>query len=81
MVQSRILKDLLGGDLDELLEQLDPLAQLATQTHLGDHPQLHLVEPAQEQVQVGRGPPEALPSKRVVEQLVLGGGGGGGKYQ
>lgn len=58
-------------DLDELLEELHSLAELRAQTHLGHHPQLHLVEPAQEQVQVGRGPAEVLPAERVVQQLVL----------
>lgn len=62
-------------DLDELLEELHSLAELRAQTHLGHHPQLHLVEPAQEQVQVGRGPAEVLPAERVVQQLVLGGEG------
>jgi hypothetical protein len=35
----------LSSDLDELLEQLNPFAELTTQTHLRHHPQLHLVEP------------------------------------
>lgn len=65
-------------DLDELLEELHSLAELRAQTHLGHHPQLHLVEPAQEQVQVGRRPAEVLPPERVVQQLVLKDGGGGG---
>ena len=65
----------LCSDLDELLEELDSLAELPAEADLSDHPQLDLVEPAQEQVQVGRGSPEALPAKRVVEQLMLGRGG------
>lgn len=63
---------LLCGYLDELLEELHSLTELAAQADLGDHPQLHLVEPAQEQVQVGRGSPEVLPAERVIQQLVLG---------
>ena len=35
----------LSSDLDELLEQLNPFAELTTQTHLCHNPQLHLVEP------------------------------------
>lgn len=58
--------------LDELFEELYSLAELSTEADLGDHPQLNLVEPPQEQVQVGSGPSEALAAKRVVEQLVLG---------
>lgn len=57
--------------LDELLEQLDSLAELTAEADLGDHPQLHLVEPPQEQVQVRRRPPEVLTAKRVVQQLML----------
>ncbi|TNN78190.1 hypothetical protein EYF80_011695 [Liparis tanakae] len=57
--------------LDELLEELDSLAELRAEAHLGDHPQLDVVEPPQKQVQISRGPPEALPAKRVVEQLML----------
>lgn len=65
----------LCGYLDELLEELDPLAELSAETDLSDHPQLNLVEPPQKQVQIGRGSPKALPAKRVVEQLMLGRGG------
>ena len=63
--------DSLSGDLDELLEELHPLVERGAQTHLGDHPQLGLVEAAQEQVQVGRGLLEAMLPERVVDQLVL----------
>lgn len=62
----------LCGYLDELLEELHSLTELAAQADLGDHPQLDLVEPAQKQVQVGRGSPEVLPAERVIQQLVLG---------
>lgn len=62
----------LCGYLDELLEELDSLTQLSAEADLSDHPQLNLVEPPQEQVQVSRGPSEALAAKRVVEQLMLG---------
>lgn len=65
----------LSSYLDELLEELDSLAELSAEADLSDHPQLNLVEPPQKQVQIGRGSPEALPAKRVIEQLVLGGGG------
>lgn len=58
--------------LDELLEELYSLAELSTEADLSDHPQLNLVEPPQEQVQVSSGPSGALAAKRVVEQLVLG---------
>lgn len=58
--------------LDKLLEELHSLTELAAQADLGDHPQLNLVEPVQKQVQVGRGSPEVLPAKSVVQQLVLG---------
>lgn len=58
--------------LDKLLQELDSLAELSTEADLSDHPQLNLVEPSQEQVQVSRGPPKALTAKRVVEQLMLG---------
>lgn len=68
--------DSLRSYLDELLEELDPLAELTTQADLGDHPQLDLVEPAQKKVQVGRGSPEVLPAEGVVEELVLVRGGG-----
>ena len=61
----------LSGDLDELLEELHPLVERGAQTHLGDHPKLGLVEPPQEQVQVGRGLLEALLPERVVNQLML----------
>lgn len=57
--------------LDELLEELDSLAELWAEAHLGDHPQLNVVEPPQKQVQISRCSPEALPAKRVVEQLML----------
>lgn len=58
--------------LDELLEELHSLTELAAQADLGDHPQLNLVEPVQKQVQIGRGSPEVLPAESVVQQLVLG---------
>ncbi len=57
--------------LDELLEELDSFAELSAEADLSDHPQLNLVEPAQEQVQIGRGSLKAVPAKRVVEQLML----------
>ncbi len=68
----------LSSYLDELLEELDSLAELSAEADLGDHPQLNLVEPPQKQVQIGRGSPEALPPERVVEQLMLGERRGGG---
>lgn len=58
--------------LDELLEELDSLTELPAEADLGDHPQLNLVEPAQKQVQVGRGSPKVLPTKCVVQKLMLG---------
>lgn len=58
--------------LDELLEELHSLTELAAQADLGDHPQLNLVEPVQKQVQIGRGSPEVLPAESVVQQLMLG---------
>lgn len=61
--------------LNELLEELDSLAELPAEADLSHHPQLNLVEPAQEQVQIGCGSPKALPAKRVVEQLMLWRGG------
>lgn len=61
--------------LDELLEELDSLTELSAEADLGDHPQLNLVEPAQKQVQIGRGSPKVLPAKRVVQKLMLGRGG------
>lgn len=68
--------DSLRGYLDELLEELDSLTELSAEADLSDHPQLDLVEPAQEQVQIGCGSPKVLPAKRVVQQLMLGRGGG-----
>lgn len=61
----------LCGYLDELLEELDSLTELSAEADLIDHPQLDLVEPAQEQVQIGCGSPKVLPAKRVVQQLML----------
>lgn len=60
--------------LDELLEELDSLTELPAEADLGDHPQLNLVEPAQKQVQIGRGSPKVLPAKRVIQKLMLGRG-------
>lgn len=38
-------------DLDELFDELDPLAEQRTQQHLGHHPQLDLVAALQQQLQ------------------------------
>lgn len=73
--------DSLRGYLDELLEELDSLTELSAEADLSDHPQLDLVEPAQEQVQIGCGSPKVLPAKRVVQQLMLGRGGGGETFR
>lgn len=62
---------LLGGNFDEFLEELHAFAELGAQTHLCDHPQLDLVKPAQEQVQVHRGFLNVLPPKGVIDELKL----------
>lgn len=62
---------LLGGNLDELLEKLHPLAELRTQTHLCDYPKLDFIEPPQEQVQVHGGFLDILPPKCVVDKFKL----------
>lgn len=62
---------LLGGNFDEFLEELHALAELRAQTHLCDHPELDLVKPAQEQVQVHRGFLNVLPPKGVIDELKL----------
>lgn len=61
----------LGGDLEELLEELHPLAELRAQTHLRDHPELDFVKPPEEQVQVHRGLFQALPPEGVVDEFEL----------
>lgn len=63
--------DLLGSDLEELLEELHPLAELRAQTHLRDHPELDLVKPPEEQVQVDRGLLQVLPPERVIDEFEL----------
>lgn len=63
--------NLLCSYLDELLEQLHSLAQLSAEAHLSDHPQLDLVEPPKEKVQVGSCPSKAVSAKCVVEELML----------
>lgn len=68
---SKDIRDSLRCDLDELLEQLDTFAERGTQTNLCDHPQLHLIKPPQEQIQISRGLLEMLTAKRVVDQLML----------
>lgn len=62
---------LLGGNFDELLEKLHTFAELRAQTHLCDHPELGLVKPAQEQVQVHRGLLNVLPPKGVIDEFQL----------
>lgn len=64
---------LLGGDFDELLEKLHTFAELGAQAHLGDHPELGLVKPAQEQVQVHRGLLNVLPPEGVIDEFQLAG--------
>ena len=63
--------NLLGGNLDELLEKLHPLAELRTQTNLCDHPKLNFIEPPQEQIQVHGGFPDIFPPKCVVDEFKL----------
>lgn len=62
---------LLGSDLEELLEELHPLAELRAQTHFCDHPELDFVEPPEEQVQVHRGLFQVLPPEGVVDEFEL----------
>lgn len=61
----------LSGNLDELLEKLHSFVELRTQTHLCDHPELDLIEPPQEQIQIHSGFLEVLPPKCVVDELKL----------
>lgn len=61
----------LSCNLDELPEELHPLAQLGTHTHLCDNPKLNFIEPSQEQIQVHGGFLEILPPKRVIDEFKL----------
>lgn len=63
--------DLLRSDLEELLEELHPLAELRAQTHLRDHPELDFVKPPEEQVQVDRGLFQVLPPEQVIDEFEL----------
>lgn len=64
-------KDLLSGDLDELLHQLHALAQLAAEQDLRGHPQLDLIAALQQEAQVHCVLPAPLPAEREVDQLLL----------
>ena len=61
----------LGSDLDKLLEKLHSFAEMRAQTNLCDHPQLDLIEPPQEQIQVGCRPLEVLPPESVIDEFML----------
>lgn len=61
----------LGGDLDELLEELNAFAERCAQTDLRHHPQLNLIEALQKQLQIRRGASVRLTAERVIHQLVL----------
>ena len=63
--------DVLRGDLDEFPQQLNSLAHRLSQTHFSDDPVLDLVEPPEEQVEVGGRSLEITPSEHRVDQLVL----------
>lgn len=61
----------LSSNLDELLEELHPLAEWGAQTQLCDHPQLGFIEPPQKQIQVHSGLLKVLPPKCVVDKFML----------
>lgn len=64
-------RDSLHGDLDELAEGVDPSGRRGQQ-HLRGGPALDLVEPPQQQVEVGRHPAgELLPAHHLHYQLDL----------
>lgn len=65
------LRLLLGGDLDEFLEQLDTLSERGTEQHLRHHPLLDLITSLQELLQRHRVAAACLPAERVVDQLLL----------
>lgn len=64
-------KHLLSRQLDELPQDADPPAQTLRQTYLRHHPELDLVEPPEEDVQVGCDLTEVMSAEGVVEEFVL----------
>ena len=58
-------------NFDEFAEDGDAFGEVLAQHQLRDHPVLHLVESAQEDVQVCCDFPEVVAPKRVVDELVL----------
>lgn len=68
------VQDSLGGQLDELPEQLGPWARQGAEAQLCGHPVLQLVEAAHEALQVGGGDiTQVLGTQHVVDQLHLAG--------
>lgn len=62
---------LLSSDLDEFLQQLHTLAQLAAEQDLRGHPQLDLITSLEQKAEVHRVLPTSLPAEREVDQLLL----------
>lgn len=61
----------LCSDFDEFFHQLHPLAQLSAEQNLRGHPELDLVASLQQEAEVGRVLPTALPAEGEVDQLLL----------
>jgi hypothetical protein len=70
-VRSRTAPDLLSDQFNEFAKKLDAFAERIGLTNLRNHPELDLIEAAQEEVQVALGPPELLRAHHVIDQLVL----------
>lgn len=61
----------LRGDLDELLDELHPLAERRAEQHLGHHPQLHLVAALQQQLQGHRVAVAPVAAEGEVDEFLL----------
>lgn len=64
-------RDSLGGDFDELLHQLHPLAQLAAEQNLRGHPELDLIAALEQEAEVRGVLPTSLSAECEIDQLLL----------
>ena len=61
----------LSCQFDELPEELGAFGESVSETHFRHHPELNLVEAAQEHVQVAHHLAEVVPPEHVVQELIL----------
>ena len=71
MSEMRREESSLGSDFDELLDELDSVAERRTHQDFCHHPQLYLIAALQQQLQRHRVAAAGMTAEREVHQLLL----------